>query len=211
MSLIELTVVLALVAILGSLLLALVSKGQRQAQGLICLNHLRQWGLATQWYIHEADGMLPPEGSPNGLSRERGWYVTLPALLGLELYHEAEWRTNASTPLKRSLWHCPSNDRRSNGRNLFQYCLNGQVDGSGNRDLPISILGIAAPSKAVWMFDNGGLAAVARQNNVHTNIHRGGADLLYLDGSARWFEVAEYWDFRRDRGRVDNPEIDWSP
>ena len=61
------------------------------------------------------------------------------------------------------------------------------------------------------MFDNGKLAAVAQQNNVHTNLHAVGAHFLFLDGHVEHFKNQEYWDFKRERGITNNPSLRWIP
>ncbi|MBI1839993.1 MAG: hypothetical protein HYR88_03965 [Verrucomicrobia bacterium] len=61
------------------------------------------------------------------------------------------------------------------------------------------------------MFDNGKLAAVAQQNNAHTNIHRSGAHFLFLDGHVQHFPNTRYWDFENGKGRTDDTELLWHP
>ena len=63
----------------------------------------------------------------------------------------------------------------------------------------------------VWLFDNGKRAAVAQQNNVHTNLHSQGAQFSFLDGHAARFRNTEYWDFTLDKGRTNNPNLVWIP
>src|SRR5207237_7755293 len=125
-------------------------------------------------------------------------------------YPELAWRTNADIAPGRTVWICPANKRRSNGNNLFHYCLNRNVNhtGSGNR---VRISSIPQPAHTVWLFDNGKLAAVAEQNNVHTNLHSAGAQFVFLDGHARRFGNKEYWDFKLDKGLTNNPSLIWVP
>jgi prepilin-type processing-associated H-X9-DG protein len=46
---------------------------------------------------------------------------------------------------------------------------------------------------------------------VHTNLHSAGAQFLFLDGHARRFRNADYWDFMEQKGRTNNPSIVWVP
>lgn len=210
-TLIELLVVVALIGLLAALILPALQKARSSARRSICLNHLRQWGIATAIYVADHDDYLPPEGSPNGLSTQSAWYIDLPKTLGIKTYCEMPWRTNASVPLGHSVWICPSNTNRSNGHNLFHYCLNEHVDSTGESDRPIRLSSVASPTSVVWMFDNGKRAAVAQQNNVHSNLHSGGAQFLFLDGHVKRFPNTAYWDFTADKGKTNNPEIVWIP
>jgi prepilin-type N-terminal cleavage/methylation domain-containing protein/prepilin-type processing-associated H-X9-DG protein len=209
-TLIELLVVIAIIAILASLLLPALDRAKQSAKAASCVDNLKQWGFATLLFASENDDLLPKDGTPNGTSVDEGWYIDLPRSMRIPIYRQMPWYTNATIDPGRSLWICPANPRRSNGINLFHYCLNRHVNltGSGNQ---VKHSSIRAPTRTVWLFDNGGLAGVAQQNNVHTNLHNRGAQFLFLDGHARRFRNIEYWDFRADKGRTDNPDLIWIP
>jgi len=209
-TLIELLVVMAVIAILAALLLPAIARGREKANAISCLNNLRQWGIATHAYLTENNDFLPPEGSGNGNS-SFGWYMDLPRVMGIPTYQELPWRTNPAVDPGRSIWICPSNMRRSNGTNLFHYCLNEHVNGTGAANRRINIDSIPRPVATVWLFDNGKQAGVAQHNNVHTNLHRNGAQFVFIDGHAARFRNTEYWDFTGNKGRTDNPELLWVP
>jgi prepilin-type N-terminal cleavage/methylation domain-containing protein/prepilin-type processing-associated H-X9-DG protein len=209
-SLIELLVTIAVIAILAALLLPVLSKAKSRARGMICLNNLKQLDLAAHEYATDNDDLLPPEGSPNGISLN-GWYNLLPSSMGQLAYREMPWRTNRLAPLTSSVLLCPSNTNRSNGNNLFHYCMNDHLDKTGEEDRAVKLSQIPIQSQAVYLFDNGKLAAVAQQNNVHTNLHHRGAHFAFLDGHVSWFRNIEYWDFTLAKGRTNNPAVVWTP
>ncbi len=209
-TLIELLVVIALIAILASLLLPALSRAKEKAKAAVCLNNLKQWGLATQLFALDNNDLLPKDGTPNGTSLNDGWYNDLPRVLNLPPYRAMPWRTNANIEPGRSLWICPANRRRSNGNNLFHYCLNEHVNGTG-AGKQVRLCSIPAPVRTVWLFDNGKLAGVAQQNNVHTNLHSRGAQFTFLDGHSARFQNTDYWDFEAQAGRTNNPDLVWIP
>ena len=209
-TLIELLTVFAIITVLASMLFPALASARRRGRDLGCISNLREWGRATHVYASEHQDRLPQDGSPNGLSRDSGWYVDLPRTIGITTYHEQSWRTNASVDPGRSLWICPSNLRRSNGNNLFHYCLNQHVNGRGS-GRRADITSIRRPAATPWMFDNGRQAAVAQQNNVHTNLHRGGAHFLLLDAHVQHFANSVYWDFQNEVGITNRPELRWFP
>src|SRR5215471_10259896 len=58
-SLIELLVVIAIIAILTSLLLPALGRSKAKAYNAVCLNHLRQLGIATRLYSDDNQERLP--------------------------------------------------------------------------------------------------------------------------------------------------------
>lgn len=209
-TLMELMVVVSIIAILAALVFPSIQKGGQRVKGAACLNNLKQWGLATQFYVLDHDDWLPKDGAPNGTSKHNGWYIDLPKQLGIPNYHALAWRTNKDSSPPKSIWICPANRTRSNGNNLFHYCLNAHVNGSGAGN-QIKLGSVSYPSKTIWLFDNGKRAAVAQHNNVHTNLHARGAQFSFLDGHSAYFPNSDYWDFKKDKGKLGHPELRWHP
>jgi prepilin-type N-terminal cleavage/methylation domain-containing protein/prepilin-type processing-associated H-X9-DG protein len=208
-TLIELLVVMAIIAILAALLLPALAKAKATAQATACKNNLRQWGLATHLYATDNGDYLPKNGSSSGDSTTDGWYVDLPKQMSFPIYAAMPWHTNATIDPGNSVWICPSNTRRSNGANLFHYCLNENVNGVGSAS-QVKMTSIRLPTATVWLFDNGGLAPVAQMDNVHTNLHNGGAQFVFLDGHVAQFKVSAYRD-SSGNAITNNPELVWFP
>src|SRR5262245_60707074 len=148
-TLIELLVVIAIIAILASILLPTIAKSKAKAHSITCLGNLKQWALGMQLYATDNNDYLPPEGTGTLLNPQTGWDVALPKQLGLGNYFDMAWRTNASLSPGKSLWICPANPRRSNGNNLFHYCMNEHIDETGEEDRPVKLGSVPNPSSVV--------------------------------------------------------------
>jgi prepilin-type N-terminal cleavage/methylation domain-containing protein/prepilin-type processing-associated H-X9-DG protein len=212
-TLLELLVVIAIIALLAALLLPALGRAKHSVKAAVCLNNLKQWGLATQLYAADNDDYLPEEGTPNPSDTQTnaGWYIALPQILSLPRYHDMPWRKNASVDLGTTIWLCPSNPRRSNGRNLFHYCLNDNVDGTGTDDTPRKLGSFQQPSATIYLYDSKNLPAVGTPNYIHTNLHNKGAQLVFLDGHSARFQSKAYWNFLLNRAVTNHPDLVWYP
>jgi len=211
LTLTELLVVIGIIAVLAAILIPTLARARTAGRTTVCLSNLKQWGIATHLYATDHDDFLPPDGAPNGTSTKSGWYIDLPSALGLPTYADLPWPTNPSITPPPSLWVCPNSTNRSNGKNLFFYCLNEHVNNTGSDNRPVPVDRIKNASQTVWLFDNGRRAAVAQQNNVAVDLHQRGAQFLFVDGHTARFPTAAYWDSAANRGRTNNPELIWIP
>ncbi len=209
LTLLELLVVIAVVAILASLLLCGIHRAKASAQALSCRNNLRQGGTATLLFAADNGDKLPKNGSSGGDWYTNGWYIDLPKEIGLPPYNEMPWHSNAGIDPGRCNWICPANTRRSNGKNLFHYCLNENVNSTGGNQIMLG--SIPKPTVTVWLFDNGKVGPVAQWNNVHTNLHNQGAQFVFIDGHVALFRNTAYWNFAHGKAITNNPDLVWCP
>lgn len=97
-TLIELLVVIAIIAILAAILFPVFTSAQEKGRMAVCLNNLKQWGMAGQQYLTDNNEKFPYAGVCLGYAHPKG------AKNGSPVFYDAVRRYTKNEGIKR----CPS-------------------------------------------------------------------------------------------------------
>ncbi len=220
LTLIELLLVTALIAILLALLLPAIQRSREAAVRTQCLNHLKQIALATQ-HLHDANGKLPPAaGTLPGMSRKNFGPITfwlLPYHDQESLYHQAvdnEGRIMSNnnsiqqTVIKTYL--CPSdpslvtaNNITPNGWALCSYAANA---------LAFSKATYNTPGDYLTCYVHGPQVNSKNYSTQFWNLTRGGKQLptSFPDGTSNTIFWTEKYGICSPDGDPNNGGTQWA-
>jgi prepilin-type N-terminal cleavage/methylation domain-containing protein len=111
-TLVELLIVIAILAILCSLLLPSLSRTGSKAAAAQCISNLRQWGLAYRQYADDNKDFLPRRGQgvqPLGLiDRSDDWFNALTSYFGSQPYQQLFAANQKFQARAKSVFVCPA-------------------------------------------------------------------------------------------------------
>ena len=189
-TLIELLVVIAIIAILAAMLLPALNKARATAKKIKCINQLKQIGLGTQMYGNDFDDHVVPYRSSN-----ESWDTILAT----------------SCDLNSAVFQCPE-DKSSADTRTYSMGRHYGAAGSGpswamwgSPLVPVKYNMIPQPSETVLIAPTLEDANILGDMNYSRNdgphaatiagLHPPGTNLLFCDGSVRWYSTvtADLW------------------
>ena len=141
----EVIVVMAIVALLLVMFLPGLGAAREQARRMYCANNMKSWGTALQMYRLDFGEYIPTEGFAGKLNnmgwgheQPMTWYNTLPPYLDAPAYKDFE---GVAVSIKErsmiDVWICPTKNmskayKSDSGKNQFHYAMNDVLDGMGS-------------------------------------------------------------------------------
>jgi len=208
LTLVEMLVVLAIVAILAGILFPVFARVREAGHNAVCLANLKQLALGMTLYCNDHNGYFPEAWPGNILKQETpqpdqakpgGKYLTN---IGKDDGHFVTWM-DALFPYVRStgVFECPSVEHNELISYGLSSCLNGQQgdDYKGGRGVrPASMNRVRRPSEIVMLFDHnraamleadpfflGGVARGVGEEDNALFLHDNGINVAYVDGHVK--------------------------
>jgi prepilin-type N-terminal cleavage/methylation domain-containing protein len=210
-TLVELLVVIAVIAILASLLLPALSRARAKAHSTQCISNLRQWGLAFRQYADDNKDCLPRRGQGiqplAQIDRPEDWFNCLPPYFNSQSYEQLFTANQKLKPRSSTVFVCP--DATDPGSNHFlPYGMNMNLC-PWNLPEPTKFAEVASPSLVVVMADAPGPYASTFPSTRPYSVlarHSGRVNILFLTGQVKSYSADYAGCGIGDRHR---PDVHW--
>jgi len=181
-TLIEMLVVIAIIALLASLLMPALGRIREKAQKTACMSNLHQIGLAAQGYANDHEGYLPYAAYSSSIR----WYTKLAPYAGGGVLE------------KQSIWSCPSTKKNSwvgYGWNYHGLGHSPQMPRLGPTSYiheKDSIVLLADVRYAMDFVGNKDVIPPFSGGTPPSRVHSDGLNTLFVGGHVQWFP-ADTW------------------
>lgn len=191
-TLVELLVVIAVIAILASLLLPALGRAKERSKTTQCLGNLRQWNLALTLYLHDNNDAIPRRGQGvqplAEIDRPEDWFNCLPPLIGLQTYQTLATNNAIPKPRDATVYVCPT-ARATTNQYFLAYAMNFYLSPT-LRPESHRLPDIPHPSALAFMADGGCAYSSTVPSSQAYSVqarHVQQANVTFLDGHVQSF------------------------
>ncbi|MGZ4961470.1 MAG: prepilin-type N-terminal cleavage/methylation domain-containing protein [Limisphaerales bacterium] len=210
-TLVELLIVVAVIAILASLLLPALASGKSKARSTQCLDQLRQWGIALHLYASANEDAIPRRGQGvrplSNLDRPEDWFNALAPEVNQQAFGAFIKSAGPNTNSPPPLYVCPD-AKPAAGRYFLTYAMNMYLS-PWNLPEPHETSKVPTPANVVFLQDGGvgycsAFPAVAEYSPQAR--HRQRANIAFVDGHA---ESCKGDDIGCNTGIIKRSDVVW--
>ncbi len=208
-TLVELLVVVAIIALLVSILLPALGQARESARAVVCLNNMRQMGLTSQLYLIDHKYRLPPS-SCHVAQPEDFWLVKLGEYTQQDLLFRCP---SDKTPSDEFVdWLKISSNTSISEKRYSSYGLNPWLDQKkpidGTPNYYNNVQNVPRPMSAVWSFElpestrgadhvhpEGWFGSIdAAKKQIAWDRHQEKSNYLFVDGHVEKLAIGKTYD-----------------